>query len=57
MLSKRAKTRRRFRKTVGANNSVQFQVFKIAKFEFKANSTHGLWGKHPVVITTQNVIH
>ena len=38
-----------FRKTIGSNNSFtlmennKFQVFKIAKFEFKVTVHYGLW--------------
>ena len=45
-----------FHKTIGSNNSLifnwkQFQVFKIAKFEFKETVHCDLQGKtnHPVV--------
>ena len=54
MLSKRAKTRRFFRKHMGSNNSLtkfykfkKIQVFKIAKFEFKATVHYGLWANAP----------
>ena len=40
-----------FHKTIGSNNSFipienNFQVFKIAKFEFKVTVHCGLWGKN-----------
>ena len=44
-----------FRKTIGLIDSFtylqQFQVFKMASFEFKVTLHHGLWGeKHPVMM-------